>query len=199
MSKPYHHGNLRAALLEAARARLAEAAEGDLSLRDLATRVGVSVNATYRHFDSKEALLTELAAMGFDGLRARMQEAMASLDDVSPTRRLRSAGEAYTVFAMQDPALFQLMFGRNGRFGTSERFRASANAAFNVVVDCVAAVRGESPQSPAVVKAAVAAWSLVHGYATLDVGGYLPALPQACQPSALEVVRMLDVDGQEPV
>jgi AcrR family transcriptional regulator len=50
MDRPYHHGNLRNALLEAARARLAEAAEAELSLRDLAARVGVSVNATYRQF-----------------------------------------------------------------------------------------------------------------------------------------------------
>ena len=52
MNKPYHHGNLRAALLEAARARLSEGSEADLSLRDLAARVGVSVNSTYRHFES---------------------------------------------------------------------------------------------------------------------------------------------------
>ena len=63
MSKPYHHGNLKEALLQAARARLAETAEADLSLRDLAARVGVSVNATYRHFASKDAMLMELAGM----------------------------------------------------------------------------------------------------------------------------------------
>ena len=62
MSKPYHHGNLKEALLQAARARLAETAEADLSLRDLAARVGVSVNATYRHFANKDAMLMELAA-----------------------------------------------------------------------------------------------------------------------------------------
>ncbi|MCA3363496.1 MAG: TetR/AcrR family transcriptional regulator [Roseomonas sp.] len=193
MKKPYHHGNLRAALLEAARARLAEGAEATLSLRDLAARVGVSVNATYRHFDSKEALLMELAAEGFDALRAAMQEAVAKLGAAEAIERLRATGEAYVHFAQDDPALFQLMFGREGRFAEHERFRDAAEAAFAVVVECVAAVQQVAPDLPRVTKAAVAAWSLVHGFAILSLGGYLAALPEARRPTARDVVRMLEV------
>ena len=193
MNKPYHHGNLRAALLDAARARLAEAAEADLSLRDLAARVGVSVNATYRHFDSKEALLMELAALGFEALRADLEAAIAAASQASAGERLQVAGEAYTTFARRDPALFRLMFGRQGRFDEHPRFRECAGAAFRVLVDCVAAVRGEAPDSPGVAKASVAAWSLVHGYAILGEQGHLQALPPAQQPSAREVAAMLDV------
>jgi AcrR family transcriptional regulator len=130
MKKPYHHGNLRAALLEAARARLAEGAEATLSLRDLAARVGVSVNATYRHFESKEALLMELAAEGFDALRAHMLGAVAERGAADAIERLHATGEAYVHFAQQDPALFQLMFGRERRFADYERFRHAADAAF---------------------------------------------------------------------
>ncbi|MCA3367390.1 MAG: TetR/AcrR family transcriptional regulator [Roseomonas sp.] len=193
MKKPYHHGNLRAALLEAARARLAEGAEATLSLRNLAARVGVSVNATYRHFDSKEALLMELAAEGFDALRAAMQEAVAKLGAAEAIERLRATGEAYVHFAQDDPALFQLMFGREGRFAEHERFRDAAEAAFAVVVECVAAVQQVAPDLPSVTKAAVAAWSLVHGFAILSLGGYLAALPEARRPTARDVVRMLEV------
>ena len=193
MKKPYHHGNLRAALLEAARARLAEGAEATLSLRDLAARVGVSVNATYRHFDSKEALLMELAAEGFDALRAAMQEAVAKLGAAEAIERLRATGEAYVHFAQDDPALFQLMFGREKRFAEYERFRDAAEAAFAVVVECVAAVQQVAPDLPSVTKAAVAAWSLVHGFAILSLGGYLAALPEARRPAARDVVQMLEV------
>jgi AcrR family transcriptional regulator len=193
MNKPYHHGNLRAALLDAARARLAEAAEADLSLRDLAARVGVSVNATYRHFDSKEALLMELAALGFEALRTDLQAAIAADAHATADEKLQLAGEAYTAFAQRDPALFRLMFGRHGRFDEHARFRESAGAAFHVLVDCVAAVRGEAADAPGVMKAAVAAWSLVHGHAILGEQGHLQALPPAQRPSTREIAAMLDV------
>jgi AcrR family transcriptional regulator len=193
MKKPYHHGNLRAALLEAARARLAEGAEATLSLRDLAARVGVSVNATYRHFDSKEALLMELAAEGFDALRAGLLGAVAKLGTAEPIERLHAAGEAYVHFAHQDRALFQLMFGREGRFAEYERFRRATEAAFAVVVEGVAAVQEVAMDDPSATKAAIAAWSLVHGFAILSLGGYLEALPEDQRPNVREVVKMLEV------
>jgi AcrR family transcriptional regulator len=193
MKKPYHHGNLRVTLLEAARARLAEGAEATLSLRDLAARVGVSVNATYRHFDSKEALLMDLAAEGFDALRAHMLGAVAQLGAADTIERLHATGEAYVHFAQHDPALFQLMFGREGRFAEYERFRQSAGAAFAVVVGCVAAVQQVAMDDPSATKAAIAAWSLVHGFAILSLGGYLEALPEVLRPSVREVVKMLEV------
>ena len=193
MKKPYHHGNLRAALLEAARARLAEGAEATLSLRDLAARVGVSVNATYRHFDNKEALLMELAAEGFDALRAGMLGAVAKLGTAEPIERLHAAGEAYVHFAHQDRALFQLMFGREGRFAEHERFRRAAETAFAVVVEGVAAVQEVAMDDPSATKAAIAAWSLVHGFAILSLGGYLEALPEDRRPTVREVVKMLEV------
>ncbi len=193
MKKPYHHGNLRAALLEAARARLAEGAEATLSLRDLAARVGVSVNATYRHFDSKEALLMELAAEGFDALRAGMLGAFAKLGTAEPIERLHAAGEAYVHFAHQDRALFQLMFGREGRFAEYERLRRATEAAFAVVVEGVAAVQEVAMDDPSATKAAIAAWSLVHGFAILSLGGYLEARPEDRRPTVREVVKMLEV------
>ncbi|MCX7213594.1 MAG: TetR/AcrR family transcriptional regulator [Burkholderiales bacterium] len=197
MSKPYHHGNLKEALLQAARARLAENAEADLSLRDLAARVGVSVNATYRHFASKDAMLMELAAGGFDALRADMLDAMAAAGAVSAVSRLNAAGEAYVAFANREPALFRLMFGRGGRFKSDERLSEAARAAFLTLVEVVATVRNQPPESPEVFKAAIAAWSVVHGYATLGLEGYLQALPAAHRPSAREVVGRLDVNDGE--
>jgi AcrR family transcriptional regulator len=197
MSKPYHHGHLKEALLQAARARLAETAEADLSLRDLAARVGVSVNATYRHFASKDAMLMELAAGGFYALRADMLDAMAAAGAVSAVTKLNAVGEAYVAFSNKEPALFRLMFGRGGRFKSDERLSEAARAAFLTLVEVVAAVRNQPPESPEVFKAAIAAWSVVHGYATLGLEGYLQALPAAHRPSASEVVGRLDVNDGE--
>lgn len=193
-TRPYHHGSLRAALLEAARERLGEAADAELSLRELAARVGVSVNAAYRHFENKEALLLELATTGFDTLHARMAAAIAAAAP-APVERLGAAGEAYVGFALDAPALYRLMFGRRGRFDAHPRFGESAGGAFRVLVDCVAAIREQPADAPEVLKASMAAWSLVHGHATLAIDGYIAALPASHQPTVREVVRCLDVAG----
>ena len=99
----------------------------------------------------------------------------------SPGRR---PGEAYLAFANREPALFRLMFGRGGRFKSDERLSEAARAAFLTLVEVVVTVRNQPPESPEVFKAAIAAWSVVHGYATLGLEGYLQALPAAHRPSA---------------
>ncbi len=71
-AQPYHHGDLRRALVAAARALLEESGPEALSLRDVARRVGVSHNAPYRHFPTKQALLAAVAAEEFAALSARM-------------------------------------------------------------------------------------------------------------------------------
>ncbi len=135
----------------------------------------------------------ELAAEGFDALRAGMLGAVAKLGTAEPIERLHAAGEAYVHFAHQDRALFQLMFGREGRFAEYERFRRATEAAFAVVVEGVAAVQEVAMDDPSATKAAIAAWSLVHGFAILSLGGYLEALPEDRRPTVREVVKMLEV------
>lgn len=194
--RSYHHGNLKAALLEAARAELASGAEGAVSLRALAARVGVSVNATYRHFASKESLLMELAALGFDALAAALVAGAAR--GRSAGRRLARVGEAYVGYALREPGLYRLMFERRGRFDEFPRFRASAAAAFRVLLDAVAALRGEAAEAPSVTKRALAAWALVHGYALLALQGHLAALSAERRPSPHEVLWLLDLARDPP-
>ena len=195
MSTPYHHGHLRAALLAAARDRLAAGDEAQLSLRELAQSVGVSVNASYRHFASKEALLTQAAADGFLELRQHMLDRLALAPEADATQRLRLAGEAYIAFARSAPGLFRLMFSQKGRFETHDAFRAASGAAFTVLVELAAELRGKPAQSPEAMKLAIGAWSLVHGYATFAIECYLAAMPEAMQPSAAELVQMLNVSA----
>jgi AcrR family transcriptional regulator len=191
----YHHGNLRSALLAQARARLAAGDEAELSLRELATRVGVSVNATYRHFQSKEALLMELAAEGFDELRQAMEHALplpSAGAGAGAGESLHAAGEAYVAFAARERGLYRLMFSHKGRFEAHEGFRDASAAAFTVLLRLAAAARGDVPESASTMKAAMAAWALAHGVATLAAEGYLQALPDALRPEPGAILAMLD-------
>jgi AcrR family transcriptional regulator len=159
-SKSYHHGELRPALLAAARKMLEKDGPGALSLRELARRAGVSHNAPYRHFSDREALL---AALADDGFR-QLADALAAAAG-------RAMGEAYVRFALEHPQLFRLMFGGHLRFSRHPGLAESASRTYEGLV---AAFRAEgSIADPQM--AGAAAWSLVHGLAHLLLDGHFAA------------------------
>ena len=165
---PYHHGALRPALIAAARALLDEGGPDAVGLREAARRVGVSATATYRHFKDKEALLAALAVEGFHEFDAALA---AAESDPNP---LSTMGAAYVDFALAKPGMFRLMFSpllaaRRG----DEELLAAANAAFATLARGVGA-RADAPPSAGIPPAAIAAWSLVHGFAHLVLDGVLP-------------------------
>jgi AcrR family transcriptional regulator len=105
---PYHHGNLRAVLLDAAERTLREQGIEQVSLRDLARQAGVSHGAPSRHFRDRQALLAELAAVGYERLGDELAAAAeGAADDFGA--RLRAVGGAYVRFALDNPALLELM------------------------------------------------------------------------------------------
>lgn len=152
--EPYHHGDLRAALLRAAEAMLAAQGPQDLSLRAVARAAGVSHNAPYRHFASREALLAELAAEGFRRLAAVLEGAGAGM---------AALGRAYLGFAGANPALYRLMFGQGPSRAAHPALAAAADAAF-------APLAARRPNHAA----ALRAWALVHGIAQLRADGHWP-------------------------
>src|SRR5258705_8258338 len=102
--RPYHHGNLRRALLEQAERTLRERGVQALSLRELAREVGVSHGAPRRHFPDRQSLLDALAQAGFERLGAELREAVAAAgEEFEP--RLRAIAAAYIRFAIEDAAL----------------------------------------------------------------------------------------------
>lgn len=171
----YHHGNLREALLLAAREALAQAGVDGLSLRRVARLAGVSATAPYSHFRDKQALLSELAAEGFAELADTMSLAVAE-QDVSSGDRLIGLAQGYVSFATRNPALFQLMFGPAvGELPQSPALVAAGTRAYQLMEHAVAermAEAGTPAQTPV---AAAGAWSLVHGLATLLNDGRLRA------------------------
>ncbi len=107
--RPYHHGNLRAALLVEAERTLREQGIGQLSLRDLARQAGVSHAAPRRHFADRQALLDALAEAGFLRLGDELRAAIETAGDDYETQ-LRGAATAYVRFATQNAALLELMY-----------------------------------------------------------------------------------------
>src|SRR5450755_3736589 len=108
-TRSYHHGDLRNALLDAARSILEEQDLSELSLRAVARRAGVSHAAPYRHFPNHEALLVELAMEGFSELRQEI--AAAATSKGAESDRIAKIGAAYMRFVATRPALASLMFG----------------------------------------------------------------------------------------
>src|SRR5260370_6246044 len=112
--RPYHHGNLRAALLAQAERTLREQGSEKLSLRELARQVGVSHGAPRRHFADRQALLDALAETGFSRLGDELRAAL----DAAGTgyqARFHAPATAYVRFATRDAALLALMFSGNQR------------------------------------------------------------------------------------
>lgn len=105
---PYHHGDLRNALLAAAREILDEAGVSGLSLRAVARRAGVSQTAPYRHFKDKAALIAAIATDGFLVLKDTLE---AASDEGQEGEGLHSLGRAYVNFARKNTGLYRLMFG----------------------------------------------------------------------------------------
>ena len=186
--RPYHHGNLRSALLSVASEILAEQGVTNLSLRGVARRAGVSQTAPYRHFRDKAALLAALAARGFGELAASMQQLAGASE---PPGRLLATGQAYVAFALEKSALFRLMFGAEiSDKGSYPELRKAANEAFAVLTREVAGQRRSEKQ---VYDRAVAAWSLVHGLATLLIDGQIRTDPIDAAALIRRFGRFLDV------
>jgi AcrR family transcriptional regulator len=184
-SKPgkrtYHHGDLRSALIrEGLRVLEARNADG-LGLRELARAVGVSASSVYRHFPSKDALLQALAA---EGLR-RLAEAQrgASILAGGGSLGFAATGNAYVAFALDNPALFRLIFSSSAMTGTAE-FEPKSDDASALLMQFAASIAGElGPEAAQVV--AVQAWALVHGLAVLILDQRLPNDP----PLIAKVIR----------
>lgn len=155
-TRPYHHGDLRNALLSAAREILEEKSLAELSLRAVARRAGVSHAAPYRHFPNHEALLVEIAIEGFVALKEEI--ALASrVSGSATTDTIAAIGAAYMRFVARRPAQARLMFGP--QLPNRDQFPALGAAADAVGAEIGAAVRDNA--------LGLGVWAAVHGLAML--------------------------------
>lgn len=170
--RPYHHGDLREALLQASLDLLRNPALGDFSLREIARRAGVSHNAPYRHFRDKDDLLAAIAEQGFERLTAALQSAAGK--GQTPFQQLQSAGIAYVEFAQAQPEHFSVMFSIDLRETRHVSAKAAAEKCFAELVKLVVASdEGQSFRNISPETAALVAWTQVHGIAVLALRGQL--------------------------
>lgn len=178
----YHHGNLKEALIEAARRFIAERGIGGFTLVDAARLVGVTPAALYRHFRGREALLEELAGRGFAELAARLARALTSRG--TPLERFTRMGETYLAFAEEEPAYYAAIFETRGLPAASEQDDAGGAghgtarpSPFDLLVEALQATFADGFGGVAPRFIALEVWALAHGLATLSAAGHLPRGP----------------------
>ncbi len=157
----YHHGDLRAALMAAARDALGSTAPEAISLKSLAAGLGVSQPAPYRHFSSREALLEAVATEGFEQFRT----ALAVADAASERERLELSSLAYLSFGRINFGLYRLMFA--SRLLHTTRDEALRRASADAFDDLLRRISGLV--APSEVRAtAIWVWSTLHGLVMLE-------------------------------
>jgi AcrR family transcriptional regulator len=185
VAKPYHHGDLRRALIDASIGLIGESGPNGLTLREVARRAKVSHTAPYRHFQDKSDLLAAVAEQGFTDLRRAVDEALAGI--TTPLDRLRHCGAAYVTFALERTAHFRVMFGTELDAERHPTARAAADRAFEALVEVIAECQEAKVLAPEKTRTkARFAWSLVHGIADLTIGR------QLLLETKDEVVRFVD-------
>ena len=172
--RPYHHGDLRRAVVVAALEILSETQSLEFSLRELARRAGVSHNAPYKHFADKRELLAAVSAVGFEQLTKRMSDKIAGLSNARA--QMFAMLRAYIQHGVENPALYKLMFGdylsspSDGR-PTIERAAAETTRGLLIGVIVKGGLGRAIPNTPrnqrTIAGAFLACWSLVHGVTML--------------------------------
>lgn len=173
----YHHGNLRPALIQAAIELIDELGIGALTLRELASRVGVTHAAPYRHFRDKSALLRAVAQESFHALSTQLDAAVAEplAPSTAPAAALRRVAHAYLAFATRRPALYRLMFASEADLGGPvDEPRRAVLAPLERAVGHTNPASSAPPGTNPPRRSAVVLWGTLHGLASLHVHQHLP-------------------------
>ena len=172
MKRPFHHGDLRNALIIAAKEIIERKGIEAFALREAARNVGVSANAAYHHFEDKDALLSAVASNGFAELATQREEARAKAA-ADAWSQLSAGAKVYVQFAEARPKLFDLMFGRLG-VGSTYGPDPSGRKAYKQLsegLDNLVLSGKLTPQRRAGAENTL--WPLIHGLAVLRRAGAL--------------------------
>ena len=162
-ARPYHHGDLRRALLDAAVEAIESDGPAELSLRDLARRIGVSHAAPAHHFGDKTGLLTALATEGYALLGDELRRAWER------THSFLEVGVAYVGFAVAHRAHFEVMYRPELHRVDDPALEAARDATASLLYGSA-----ETAGAASSLEAGLAGWSLMHGVAWLWLNRALP-------------------------
>jgi AcrR family transcriptional regulator len=177
-AKPYHHGDLRRALLDEALRTIQTHGVEQLTLRTVGERLGVSRSALYRHFADKQSLLATVSKEGFCMLRQAVADAWKR--NGAGRIGFQAMGKAYVQFAVAHPSHYRVMFGGFIESAAKDdHFVAEAKAAFQVLVDALVEQQntGDIRRDDPVLMGRFV-WALFHGAAMLFIDGQLPETAQ---------------------
>jgi AcrR family transcriptional regulator len=170
--RPYHHGNLRQALLEQAERTVRERGVQVLSLRVLAREIGVSHGAPRRHFPDRQALLDALAEAGYARLGGELRSAAETAGEEFEAR-LQATAAAYVRFATRDAALLELMFA--GKHRDDSGLDQAADRAFAVVLELIEQGQAQGAlESGDPERVGLALFATIQGMASLLTAGIVP-------------------------
>jgi AcrR family transcriptional regulator len=175
--RPYHHGNLREALLREGERALEAGGAAGLSLRELARAVGVSHAAPRRHFPDKQALLDAMAEAGFVRLGDELGAAIAGAGPRCEDR-LAALARAYVGFARGHAALLELMFAAKHEADAPPELREAGERAFVAPLAAIAEAQAAGevvPGDPE--RVAMVAFATLHGLASMANAGMLEDVP----------------------
>src|SRR5262245_51810054 len=174
----YHHGELREALIRATRELVEQRGAENFTLADACRVAGVTTAAPYRHFRSKQEILEEIASRGFEELRAKAMAVVAE-KGAGTLEAIVAMGQAYVAFAVNETALFRLMFGQEPSLKETEHVAGTGQDCFANLIEQIAlyckrnCVRGDA------MEIALRLWTFVHGAASLQIDrDYLTIAPQ---------------------
>ncbi|HEY4177233.1 MAG TPA: TetR/AcrR family transcriptional regulator [Kofleriaceae bacterium] len=187
--RTYHHGNLRDALVSAATQLITEHGTDELSMRELARRVGVDHRAAYFHFADRSALLTEVAEQGFTALIADIERELAKATDT--LARFLAFARAYIDFALAQPGRYRVMMSPRPGIVTAIREHDAADRALDILSTEVRAgiARGElADVDPLLV--AIQVWSQLHGIADLLVNRRLYVRPPSIVAYTQQIIEL---------
>jgi AcrR family transcriptional regulator len=198
--KPYHHGSLHSALVEASVALAREGGPDRVVLREAARAAGVSHSAAYRHFTDREALLAEVSRHARTELAAEMRRRVNRAKD--PLERLRAVGTAYVDFALTQPGLFRTAFishpgathpdDHDRTAGTATQSTADSAEPLDILGEVLDQAQAAGLLDPNRRPGAeIAAWSAVHGLASLLLEGPLPTSAADIEFSLGQVLNLI--------
>jgi AcrR family transcriptional regulator len=197
--RPYHHGDLRRVLIDAALQLVEEGGAEALSVREAGRRAGVSPGAPFRHFSSRDALMSAVAEEAQRRFRAEIDATLADVAATDPLARFRCIGLAYLRWAMRNPAHFEVI--SSGRFfdhGQAAGLSRDNNELIGLTERTLAEAFAQGQlRVPDLKRVQIAGRALVYGFARMNIDGHFPrwGIADAQAERTAEAILDLFIEG----